>query len=112
MSPIHANEVKRSVPRNFRRRSKYLGEKAREFHFGHLAGGHRELAMVDLPQAGDVTLDGNIVGRVRKDQVGAISPQQCFVGFRRSSISAKQALRTKEKMSRSLLNYVGPTLPE
>jgi hypothetical protein len=49
MPPIHTNVVKRSIPGNVRRRSKDPSKKAREFHLGHLAGGHRELAMVDAP---------------------------------------------------------------
>jgi hypothetical protein len=81
MPPIHANVVKRPIPRNVRRRSKDLSEKAREFNLGHLAGVHRKLAMVDAPQAGDVPLDGNIVRRVREDEICAISPKQCSVGF-------------------------------
>jgi hypothetical protein len=51
MPPIHADVVKRSIPRNVRRRSKDLSEKAREFNLGHLAAAHRKLAMVDAPQA-------------------------------------------------------------
>jgi hypothetical protein len=51
-------------------------QKRGKLALGHLAGGHSELFVFDPPTAADVSLDFNIVGWVRYDELHQLTLKQ------------------------------------
>src|SRR5271169_5839480 len=51
-------------------KSETICQEGGEFCLRHLAGRHREFAMDDLTFAGNMTIDTNVIGRIREDRRG------------------------------------------
>ncbi len=58
----------------------------------HLAGGHRELLVLDLARAADVAGDRHVVGRVADNELRALVPQEGPIALRAEGIAAEQAV--------------------
>src|SRR5713226_1117125 len=67
-----------------------------ELGFRHLAGGHRELFVADLAEAGDIAVDPYVKGAVSYNQIGALPIEQPRVICIDASVPTEQAVRAKD----------------
>ena len=71
-------------------------EECREFRLAHLAGAHRKFAMTNAPQAADMAIDGDVVGRIGEHEFRLGAFEQLVVGGLVSRIPAQQAMGTEQ----------------
>jgi len=66
-----------------------------ELCLGHLAGGHRELAMLDRARATDMAPNRYVVGRISEHHLRPLSTHEDGNGFGVESASADQPVGTE-----------------
>jgi len=94
--PVHRPIGQRPVDAVFGGKAERLDQEGGELRFGHLAGGHGELAMSNRPQAADVAFDLQIVWRIGEHDVGRLAGHQNPVGFRIQGVAAEDAVGTQQ----------------
>src|ERR1700730_12589235 len=72
--------------------SEHRGQEVSERLLIHLPAGHGKLAVADGALATDVSIDGDVVGRVSDDQLGFVAGQQLLINGFVASISAVEAM--------------------
>jgi hypothetical protein len=73
----------------------YRLKKAPELGLAHLAAAHRKVGVPDTALPAHVTVDRDVVGRVREDEVSLGTLQQPNVGGWVSRIRAEEAMRAE-----------------
>ena len=68
--PVHADLMDRAVDAVGHQRPEDRRQEGRKLHPAHLTAAHREAAVTDAAEAADVTVNGYVVGRIGKDQLG------------------------------------------
>ncbi len=66
---------------------------AGELGFAHLASRHGEVAMADLSEPADMSIDLHIAGRVGEDQLRAFAVEKARIGVRAGRVGADQPVR-------------------
>ena len=84
------------------KQAKYRSEECREFRLAHLAAAHREFAMTNAPEAADMAIDGDVVGRIGEHEFRLGAFEQLIVGGLVSRIPAQQAMGTEQPQISSL----------
>ena len=69
VTPVHADEVDRTVARNTRRGAQRIGQEGTELCLAHLTRGHRELSMAS--GGNRMSSDSHVVGRIEKSRIDA-----------------------------------------
>jgi hypothetical protein len=64
MSPVHADDVDRSVAAERDEIAQSRLQEPDELELRHFAGSHRKFSMLDRAQAADVAVDRHIIGRI------------------------------------------------
>jgi hypothetical protein len=81
------------------------------FALRHFAGSHGELAVLHASEPGDVSLDGDVVGWIRENQLGAIVTEQPLVGGEVKGAAAEKPMRLEEpevaKLADRSLAWIG-----
>ena len=67
-------------------------QECRELGLAHLAAAHRELAMTNPTEATDVTVDRDVVRRIREHEFRLGAFEQTIVGSLVAGICAQQAM--------------------
>jgi len=67
-------------------------QEARELDLAHLAAAHGELAMTNAAEPTDVTVDGDVVRRIREHEFRLGAFEQTIVGSLVAGICAQQAM--------------------
>jgi hypothetical protein len=62
----------------------------------HLAGAHGELAMADAAKPANMTIDRNVIWRIREDEIGALGLQEMMEGLGKPGIAAQKPMPIKE----------------
>ena len=93
--PIHAGEEGRALDRMRDRQAERVQEKPAKFVFGHLAGGHRKLAVFLRALAAHMALHPDVVGRVGEDGGGLLSGEQRVIGLRFQRVPAEETVAPK-----------------
>src|ERR1035437_3877592 len=107
MAPIHEDEGNRSVSTARRRQAKGLDKKAGELILVHLSYAHRKVAMADASGAANMTVDRNIVWRIRADEVDGIVTHEKVVGAAVACISTNKFVTTQQPEVAHLRNGGG-----
>jgi hypothetical protein len=74
--PIHQDVMQRTVGAVRRKQSENPGQEIRELGFAHFARRHFEIPVLDCSEAGSVSRNFGVVGRVGKHHVGAATIHQ------------------------------------
>jgi hypothetical protein len=93
VSPVHADEVERTIGAVGGMAGKGGLEEGCELGLAHLAARHRELGMTRPAKSGDVALDAHVVGRVDEDEARPSLSQQAGIGVFEEGIAAEEAVR-------------------
>ena len=73
LAPVHEGVEKPAIHEMLRGVLQVLAQEARELLVGHLAGRHRELAMLDLAQATNEAVDLAVLRRIRQRHTGKLT---------------------------------------
>jgi hypothetical protein len=92
VSPVHTDKSDCAISAPLGRTAEGLFQKGRKFCRGHLSNAHGEFPMANAARATDVAVDGDVVGRVGKDQVGALIAQKRLVRSFVASVAADQPM--------------------
>jgi hypothetical protein len=95
MPPVHAYEMDGSVETAADGVEENRPQEIRELARGHLAGRHRELAVLDRSQAADMAIDPDVVGRIGEHEPGSLLIEQGRIGFRIAGVAAQQLVIAK-----------------
>src|SRR5690606_17145420 len=94
MPPIHAYEMNRPIHAEFREVRQGTPQEICEFLRGHLAGRHRELAVLGRPQPRNVPRNPHIVGRISEYHLGLFALQEPLIASGLEGISAQEKMVT------------------
>src|SRR5206468_662080 len=76
VSPVHANEVDRTVDAERGQVPERRFQKLDELDFRHFAGGHLKLSMLDGTQTADMAVDLDVVRRIDKHHLSFLRFEQ------------------------------------
>src|SRR5215831_17700876 len=84
--------------------AKYFLQKCGVFGLAHLAGGHGEVSVPDAPEAADVPIDRQVVGRIRKYEIRLRTLHERVVCAFIPRIAAIKAVSAKQPEVSTLCN--------
>ena len=96
MAPVHAEERNGAVAAASGGMAERLAQKGREALARHLADAHGELAMADAPEPADMAIDGDVVGRVGEDEIGAGAVQEMLEAQALTRVPTQQPMPAEE----------------
>ncbi len=96
MTPVHTDEGDGAVATHAGGVGQGRCQKLRKLGAGHFARGHGEFAMADTAKPGDVAVDGDVVGRIGEDQIGALAAHQRFEILFLAGVAADQPMSSQD----------------
>src|SRR5262249_40520243 len=96
VAPVHADLMDRTVDAALGEKAKDRFEEGGEFRLAQLTAAHGEFAVTNAAKAADMTIDGDIVGRIGEHEFRLGAVEQPIVGGLIARIPAQQAMAAEQ----------------